>query len=212
MARILILANSKRPDGQCLAGIDLSSGEWVRPVHATGDGIPAIRCVIGRRFISVRDILELDLVRPRKIAELQRENQVIRSWRWHIVGRLGREAIRQYIDNTSPILHSIDDRVSPNMLHKMAPSDWKSLQLVEPSRLTFSRHYFTPNRWVANFTDRDGNTLSLKITDADITRRLEAGNAVSRKSLLTISLTKPWSPKPDEKPPLCYKLVAAVIE
>ena len=87
MARILILANSKRPDGQCVAGIDLESGEWVRPVPARGDGIPTNRCFVGGKFVGVRDVVEMDLTRPREIAEFQRENRVIKSWNWTIVGR-----------------------------------------------------------------------------------------------------------------------------
>jgi hypothetical protein len=30
MARIVVLANSKRPEGQCVAGIDLDTGAWIR--------------------------------------------------------------------------------------------------------------------------------------------------------------------------------------
>ncbi len=66
--------------------------------------------------------------------------------------------------------------------------------------------------WVANFQDRAGNDYSLKVTDPDVTRRLENGETISKRSLLTVSMTKPWTPNPQEKPPLCYKVVAAVIE
>ena len=76
----------------------------------------------------------------------------------------------------------------------------------------FERHYFDANRWVAHFQDAKRRPYSLKITDPVITRRLEAGQAIAKTSILTISLTKPWSHDPDERLPLCYKLVAAVID
>jgi hypothetical protein len=78
--------------------------------------------------------------------------------------------------------------------------------------VTFARHYYTPNRWVANFSDPAGNKYSLRITDPEVTRRLEAGHRISKQSLLTISLTKPWAPDQKKMRPFCYKVVAAVME
>ena len=212
MARIAILANSKRPDGQCIAGIDLATGQWVRPVTKSGDGIPATRCFVNGRFLSLRDILEVELVCPRVTPEFQRENHFIRNWNWQIKRRLKLDAVSKYVDGTTPVLHSDSDRVRPAVLESLSPSEWKSLQLVKPRNLTFARHYFDPNRWVANFRDKAGNNYSVKVTDADATRRLENGDEIGKKSLLTVSMTKPWTHDPSEKPPYCYKVVAAVIE
>lgn len=212
MARIAILANSKRPDGMCLAGIDLDTREWVRPVTRTGDGIPAMRCVVNGKMLSIRAILECDLIRPRTIAQFQCENQTIRNWDWQVKRRLKATALDQFVEDISPILHTPNDRVATSMLEAKAPSKWKSLQLVKPRHLQFGRHYYDPNRWVAEFADGDGNHYSLKITDPIITRRLEAGEKISKKCLLTVSMTKPWTHNPEERPPTCYKLVAAVIE
>ena len=212
MARIAILANSKRPDGMCLAGIDLDTRQWVRPVTKTGDGIPTVRCVVNGRMLSIRDILECDLIQPRTIAQFQCENQTIRNWDWQVKRRLKASALDQFIEDLSPILHSPNDRVTTSVLEAKTPSEWKSLQLVRPRRLAFGRHYYDPNRWVADFQDADGNHYSLKITDPVITRRLEAGEKISKECLLTVSMAKPWTHNPDERPPTCYKVVAAVVE
>ncbi len=212
MARIVILANSKRPDGQCLGGIDLETDEWVRPVTSTGDGIPVDRCIVGGKFIELRDILEVDLSRPRVVQPYQRENRLIRNWKWRVRKRLKLDAVKRYVENCTPILHSVNDRVQTQVLDRLQPNEWKSLQLVKPRRLTFGRHYYSPNRWVAHFEDRKGNCYSLKVTDPVATRRLESGETLSKTSLLTVSMTKPWTPDPAGKPPSCYKVVAAVIE
>lgn len=212
MARIAILANSKRPDGQCLGGIDLDSGEWVRPVTNSGDGIPVSRCIVDGDFLAVRDILELDLARPRQTHKYQRENRLILNWKWQAKKRLKLEAVEKYVDDVAPILHSASDRVEPAILEQLPPREWKSLQLVKPRKLTFSRHYYSPNRWVADFEDQDGNAYSLKVTDSEATRRLESGETINKKCLLTVSMTKPWTPDASMKPALCYKVVAAVIE
>lgn len=212
MVRIVLLANSKRPDGQCLGGIDLDTGEWVRPVTSTGDGIPVARCIVDGEFLAVRDILELDLARPRQPHKYQRENRLILNWKWQVKKRFKLEAVGKYLDDSTPILHSGSDQVAPAVLEQLSPKEWKSLQLVKPRKLNFSRHYYSPNRWVANFEDQDGNTYSLKVTDAEATRRLEKGEKIGKKCFLTVSMTKPWTPDANTKPALCYKVVAAVIE
>lgn len=212
MARIVVLANSKRPDGQCIGGVDLDTGKWVRPVTASGDGIPVQNCFINGKFLALRDILEVDLSQPRQIAEFQCENRTIRNWNWRVTGRMRRADVQQYIEDATPILHSTSDRVAPDDLRRLSADQWKSLQLVRPNDLEFARHYYDPHRWVAEFKDADGNYYSLKITDPEATRRLEAGQTISPNSLLTISMAKPWTHDAAERPPLCYKIAAAVIE
>lgn len=212
MTRIVILANSKRPDGQCLGGVDLENGMWIRPVTRTGDGIPTQRCFVNGKFIEIRDILDVDLFRPRQITEFQRENHIIRNWDWKISGRFKLNAINRFIDNNAPILHSGNDRVSPKVLKKLTPEEWRSLQLVKPRKLKFCRHYFDPHRWVAEFEDQKGNRYSLKVTDPIATRRLENDETISKECVLTVSMTKPWTPNAAEKEAHCYKVVAAVIE
>jgi hypothetical protein len=212
MARIVILANSKRPDGQCLGGIDLDTGDWVRPVTSTGDGIPAARCFVNGQFLAVRDILEIDLARPRQPHKYQRENRSILNWKWQVNKRLKLAAVESYVENLTPVLHSTNDRVDPAVLEQLAPNEWRSLQLVRPRNLNFGRHYWDPNRWVAHFDDLNGNSYSIKVTDPEVTLRLERGEKINKKSLLTVSMTKPWTSNEAEKPPMCYKVVAAVIE
>ncbi|HUE73266.1 MAG TPA: hypothetical protein VMP01_20480 [Pirellulaceae bacterium] len=212
MTRLVCLANSERPGGQCVAGIDLDSGEWIRPIPRDVDAIPTARCLIGGKFLTLLDIIEVDLVRPRDTPRFQRENRIIKTWDWSIVGRFRKSDLASYCDNSTPILHSTDDRVSPRVLERLSPLEWASLQLVKPRKLRFEHDYWDERRWRARLEDAAGNEYYLKITDATITRRLESGDQVSSKSLLTVSLAKPWAPRDGSKPELCYKIVAAVIE
>lgn len=209
MARIIIVANSVRYDGRCLAGIDYDTGEVVRPVPISGEGIPEWRCFVDGKFLELRDVVEMDLARPREIPKYQRENRIIRNWSWKQIGRAKLSTLERFVDNSTPVLHTVGDRVSPQQLEALAPKDWKSLQLVKPSRLSFGHHYYSEKRWVADF--RVGDYYSLKTTDPELTRLLESGKKPDKGALLTISLAKPWSHNPQEKPPMCYKVVAAVI-
>jgi hypothetical protein len=210
--RLICLATSKRPDGWCIAGIDYDTGEWLRPVPRDGDAVPDRRCLIDGRFLAPLDGIGIELAQPKDIPKYQRENRFIKNWSWCRLGRFRRVDLQQYCDETVPILHSLNDRVLPAILERLTPDRWKSLQLVMPRKLTFERDLFDQHRWRARFRDRARNEYYLKITDPVVTRRLEAGAAISANSLLTISLTKPWAPPDGSKPEHCYKLVAAVIE
>lgn len=111
-----------------------------------GAVIPAQRCVVNGKMLSIRDILECDLVRPRTIVQFQCENQTIRNWDWQVKRRLKAAAIEQFVEDTSPVLHSPSDRVATSVLEAKAPEEWQSLQLVKPTHLQFGRHYYDPRR------------------------------------------------------------------
>jgi hypothetical protein len=212
MARLVCLANSERPGGQCIAGIDLDTREWIRPVPRDLDAVPMARCIVDDKFLAPLDIIELDYLRPREPSMYQRENRIIRSWNWRIVGRFRKADLPALCDDASPILHTASDRVPPAFLDKLPPVQWSSLQLVRPRRLRFEHDHREQHRWRARFTDAAGNEYFLPITDVGTTRRLGGGVPISPNSILTVSLSKPWTPSDCSKPTLCYKLVAAVME
>ncbi len=211
MARLVCLANAQRPGGQCIAGIDLATGQWVRPVGRDADALPMYRCMIGGKPLALLDIVEIDLAPPREIHKFQRENQIIQNWNWKLVGRSSPGDLSRYCDDIAPLFHSPDDRIPPAVLEKLPPAAWSSLQLIRPRKLSFAHDHRDPSRWRARFADAAGSIYSLKLTDAIITRRLACGERISSDCLLTVSLTKPFRFDASQ-PEFCYKIVAAVIE
>jgi hypothetical protein len=209
--QLICLANSWRPGGRCLAGIDPSTGAWIRPVPPNTDAIPEPRCTEGSTALSLLDIFEVDLAPLRQPAKYQRENRVIKSWSWVRCGRASRASIEAFIEDTAPLLHNNQDRVVAAVLDRIAPSEWKSLQLVQPRNLRFERDAHQEHRWRAHFKDRAGNEYLLKLTDPIATRRLEAGEHLDPGSLLTVSLARPWDGHDHSMLRVCYKIVAAVI-
>lgn len=209
--QLICLANSPRPDGRCIAGLDRESGDWVRPVPRRGDAIPEFRCIIDGKELSLLDVVELSLVQSGEIAKYQRENRIIKDWNLAVVGRGRKSSLIAHLEHSTPVLYTSNDRVSPSLLEKLPPTEWKSLQLVQPIDLHFVRDRVTAHRWRAKFRDLAGNAYSLTVTDPKATRRLELGETIKQNSLLTVSLTKPWCPDPTSSA-YCYKLVAAVIE
>lgn len=211
MARIMLLAVSHRPVGMCLGGIDLETHEWVRPIGKCEEGIREFRCFLNGRFLRVGDILELDLLPLPKPTEFQRENWLIANWNWRATKRVPLATLVKYIEPSTPVLYSPGDRVCPGVMQALPPAEWKSLQLVEPLRLSFKPQPDKPDRWVANFFDQVGNKYSLKVTDPVANQRLNEGKTFGPRCLVTVSLTKPWTYDAEEHPAMCYKIAAAII-
>ena len=209
--RIVILANSVRPGGRCVAGICTDTGEWIRPVPRDADrAVPDVPSI---SQINLLDIVEVPLAGDRPVPpdRYQRENWFVDSWDWRIAGQCSVKDARALCESRDVVLHTDSDRVEPAVLDALSPSEWKSLQLIK-AKVEFSRDTWDRNRWRASFKDGRGNLLYLKVTDTAVSAKLDEGEDISEKCLLTISLAGPWTPPDGSQPERCYKLVAGVIE
>ncbi len=209
--QLICLANSWRPGGRCIAGIDRATGAWIRPVPPDTDAIPEARCTVGETALALLDVFNVDVAPPAETPPYQRENRVLRRWNWVVCGRVSAADLEPYIDDSAPIFHNTMDRVVGVVLDQLPSRDWKSLQLVRPRQLRFERAAHDPRRWRARFRDKANNEYLLKLTDPEATRRLEAGERISPHCLLTLSLTRPWTGNDPSGLKICYKIVAAVI-
>ena len=175
MTQIICLANSIRPDGRCIAGIDMDTGRWIRPVPRGGGGISSGRTSISGEQLSSLDVVELEISPPRFDTRFQCENREVLNWDWKVIGRMTPDDILRYCDKTAPILHSNDDRVELEVLEQLSPDQWTSLQLIRAKPVTFIRDRWERNRWRAHFADSAGNPYHLKTTDPVISEKLEKG-------------------------------------
>jgi hypothetical protein len=209
---MICMASSMREGKRCVAGIDMKTGQWIRPVPPGGGGIPNYRVFFDTRDLQPLDVVELTLNPPLGNTKYQRENRVMPAWDWKIVGQATPDQLLPWCDFTAPVLHTATDWVAPSELDKLPPAQWKSLQLVHSARTEFVPDRGGGPRWRIRFRDKAGNPYSLKITDALVCNRLSRGEKFKSDCLLTVSLTEPWAPADGAKPELCYKLVAAVVE
>ncbi|HOV12506.1 MAG TPA: hypothetical protein PLL90_12165, partial [Bacteroidales bacterium] len=176
------------------------------PISREGRAIP--NNVASR--IKLLDVVSLRLAKDRPRDRYQRENYFVESWDWEVVGSVSQRKIHKYCEDDSIVLHSHNDRVDPSYFEKIPFREWKSLQLVR-AHVAFERDYWRNNRWRASFKDGSGEKLYLKVDYPEIVEKLERGQEISSKCLLTISLAGPWTPD-NVQPERCYKLVAGVIE
>jgi hypothetical protein len=210
--QLICLANSWRPGGRCIAGIDPVTGKWIRPVPRDVDAIPETRCTVGSTALPLLSLFDVETEEPTQTPKYQRENRVLKNWNWVVKGRVAGAHLEPFVDDAAPIFHNTQDRVVAALLDPLPPAEWKSLQLVRPRNLRFERDSHDARRWRARFRDRAGSEYLLKVTDPDATRRLDAGERVGTRALLTVSLTRPWEGRDVTMLALCYKVVAAVID
>jgi len=168
-----------------VAGIEVDTGEWVRPVPSCGGAIPLWLA----SSIALLDVVDISLSSPRYDTQFQRENRVAMDWAWRVVGKVTREQVIQYCQDTSPFFFSEGDRVMPALLSQLPPQEWKSLQLVRPGNVVFEKDH--RNDWRASFRDNAGNVYCLKVKDPCASGRLDAGGNLASDCLLTLSLAEP---------------------
>ncbi|MGA2796646.1 MAG: hypothetical protein ABSE63_03595 [Thermoguttaceae bacterium] len=213
MTRLICLANSRRDGGRCVAGIDIASGLWVRPVPPRGGAIPEEKTFLSGRLFTPLDIIELELDPPAFATRFQCENRLMQNWNWRLAGRVNAGDLLKYCTWDKTVLHGPGKTVQPSDLELLPPQKWTSLQLIHSTNVTFEPDPRIPIRWQARFSlVPAGPAYCLSITDPEATLRLNKKQRIKPECLLTVSLTEPKEFKEYGKPELCYKLVAAVIE
>ena len=213
MARIICLANSYKGGGQrCVAGIDIDTGKWVRPVPQNPNrAVTAARRLIDGQEPQMLDIIEIPLEDYGPDEGCQPENRLLKPGKWKKVGRITAQDLLKYCQDDTVILHTHQDYVPPEFFTTHPKTEWRSLQLVHTSNVRFVLNPW--QKWRARFHDGTRTQLALKITDPVVLDKLRNGTNISENCIMTVSLATPWKPpdKPEE-PERCYKMVAGVVE
>lgn len=212
MARIICLANSYKHGGRCMAGIDLDTGKWVRPIpDSKSRAVTSDMRLINRREPQILDVIKIPLEDYGPDEGCQPENRLLKAGRWKKVGQITAQDLLKYCEDNTVILHNHQEYVLPSFFSKTPKSKWKSLQLVHNSNVRFCRAY-DPQKWRVRFQDGKRHVLDLKLTDPVISNKLRSGKKISKNCIMTVSLATAWSPKDSNQPERCYKMVAGVVE
>lgn len=204
--KLVILANSYREGDRCIAGIDISTGLWVRPVSPLKNmAITWNMRKINNNESGLMDIVEMSLGEQGRDLGCQPENRLLNAVPWQKVGKMTVHQISEYIEDSTVILHDHSNSIQLSHL-KIPKTEWKSLQLIKSPDVKFEFNEYL-RRWRTIFGYGDGKSLELGLTDPNIINKLNRGIRISQQCLLTISLAGPLSPYN-----YCYKLVAGVIE
>jgi hypothetical protein len=222
---ILCLANSRKRQGRCVAGIRMDGQGWVRPTgwNAEGTLYPNNYRLPDGSEAGLLDVLRIRCVKACPEPH-HPENWLIAQRAWELSARPAPpEALERLRASLAPgpeLLGSSDDRI-PYAAFQKIPAQ-ASLAVVQPDDI----------RWVLKTNARGerrtrvafrlrGVTYHLALTDVAWEQRLRdllpgshrreaAGLTPDETVFLTISLSEPFQPEPTAEAS-CYKLVAAVI-
>lgn len=136
----ICLANSRKLQGRCVAGIKTDGSGWIRPVTKTNDGsIPENRCRVASEDLDIFDVVEVEISKARS-APNQPENWVLKGTPWMLVEKLkpydALEKISSFISVKPTLFGDQSDRIDFEAL-RLRPAD-SSLTLVRPSNVSWS--------------------------------------------------------------------------
>lgn len=217
ITRIVILANSWKHHDWCLAGIDLDTGKWVRPVTGLDDGrIPQTAIKLGGYFPELLDVLEIPLDKTGPDFDFESENRTILPGLWYLREKLTPKDIETYTEQPYYVLHNKKKYVTTKEFRQKPIAKRKTLQLIHVNEFKVCdarKETKEKHNWKGLITS--GNReIDVKITDPVYVEKLNKGHKPSSHCFLTMSLSMPHKP-PDwreEEEPVCWKLIAGVIE
>lgn len=219
--RFICLANSRKLNGRCVAGIEVVDGKpagWFRPVsdHGHGEVSEADRRYKDGSDPALRDIIEV-VCKEAKPHGHQPENWLIDDhYYWVKKGRLKRSELAALAAAPGPLwghgestYNGCNDRLSP----EAAEAFGESLKLIRVDKIKLK--VFQPGLAFGNTKRRvqgrfqwGGRAYWVWVTDPIIEKaylRQDDGEYALGPHYLTISIGEPdkgW----------CYKLIAAMIE
>lgn len=219
--RIVCLANSRKLQGRCIAGIELSGTHrlgWIRPVSAREHEEVSEyerQCEDGSdpRVMDVIDV-PLLMAHPKNY---QQENWTLDpDHYWRKVRRVPRIELARLADPDSPLWvngHSTGNGENDNIPLDQAKGLTSSLRLLRVDELTLSvfkpgEAFGNPKRRVQGRFSHLGTSYRLWVTDPGYEReylKRPDGDYPLGECYLTVSLGEPHNGA-------CYKLVAAIME
>ena len=217
MTRIVVLANSWKHHDWCLAGIDLDTEKWVRPVTNLDDGrVPKTSMKLGGYFPKLLDILEIPLDSTGPDFGFESENRIILPGQWHLKGKMTQKDIEKYAKQPYYVLHNKKKYVTPGELRQKPFEKRVTLQLIRVDNFKVRdarRETADKHNWTGVILS-GGREIDVKITDPVFSKRLNSGHKPSPSCFLTMSLGMPYKPPDwDEDDELaCWKLISGVIE
>ncbi|MEH1827128.1 MAG: hypothetical protein V7L22_17460 [Nostoc sp.] len=220
LKKIICLANSWKNKERCIAGIDVDTGNWIRPVcddlYPQDGRVPNnIRLVEGREP-QLLDILEIPLAETGNNFGFESENlTIIRSGQWRLLGKATPEDVFQYCVNNPYILHNRIKYVKESYLKSLPFEQRHTLQLIYVDKLDVKSEVNNEGstKWKGTLETTSGQKLiDMVITDPEFVSQLNEGYQIKGSYLVTVSLGMPGQYIGWETENLCWKLIAGVIE
>jgi hypothetical protein len=214
MVKIICLANSKKNGDRCIAGIDIDTGRWVRPIYTNStnpkDGrIPREIRLINGEEVKLLDVIDIPLHKTGEDFGFESENFNILPGQWKKIREVSPNELYKFLDNRF-ILHNCIKYITVPFLQSLPFEQRKTIQLVYTQKLQTTR---SNDNWKGSI-DNDVNSKlkEASITDPEFINKLNSGYKPGNPCLVTVSLSMPWRPPDWEGEDPCWKLIAGVVE
>jgi hypothetical protein len=209
--QIICLANSWKHKERCIAGIDIETGVWVRPVcdrlYALDGRVPFAVRQIDRRELKLLDILEIPLADTGNDFGFECENRSVLDSSWRCLDQVQPNELLAYCDRLPYILHNSSKAVTVSFLQNLPFVQRRTLQLVHTQNFAVAK----TDKWRGTIQLASGRSLKdIPITDPVLVNQLEKGYQPCQNCFITVSLGMPLQNSNGELQ--CWKLIAGVIE
>jgi len=215
---IILLAESKKYKNLCIAGVDTSTGEWVRIVSQDSSVSHAVKIEDAiyedGSVPKLLDIIEIECM-GRKLNYYQVENYVYNpDYYWSKTGQATIKDVLKIhpLENKDYIFYNTDKRVHKDYLLGLSDKVKYSLMLIAPTNIKVHVRQWANRKDVTMSFDYRGLRYNyLSITDIDYEQRylaLEPNDyTLKNGTLLVLSLGDCY-----KKDNCHYKLVVTIIE
>ncbi|GBF79870.1 dual OB domain-containing protein [Aphanothece sacrum] len=218
LTQLICLANSWKKGERCLAGVDVTTHQWIRPIckdYPEDGRVPATIRLINEQEPALLDIIEIPLENEGNDFGFEAENYWIGEGKWRKVGQAKVSDIVCCCGYYWNILHNNNKYVTVPFLQHLPKAERRTLQLVytrDFQVIGIPRSTGITN-WKGSVITVNGQILeNVSITDPKLTERLDQGENIQGACLVTISLSMPRIPPGWEGGDPCWKLIAGVIE
>ena len=218
MSRVVIVANSHKLQGRCVAGVDLEERRLIRPVsnRLHGELMPE-ECIasspLGAVEVSPGDVVEMEL--GKQLPTSHHPEDVLRSGDWRIVDEMTPRAmvaeLSDIIAETTPLLGLVTREAPASHFVTHQPS--LSLQMVQCDAAQL--YWLDRSNWGRAPQLRvtltvQGVQEDLAITDPRVENKMIRRDSASLGScLVTVSLSEPYEKRDGTL--WCSKLIAALL-
>jgi hypothetical protein len=213
---VLCLANSKKEGERCIAGIDVRTGQWVRPVsrHTPKGEVPLRERQVNGQEPQPLDLIQMDLAHdgPAGFDYCHaKENRWIEARPWTKLSVASVKDLQRYLCNSARILHSHAKYTRPDIIGAKPLLERTTLELRKVQRIGFDQ---SGGKWKATLATAEGIELrGISVTDCVLTEQLNARTSIGQHGYAVISLGVPWVPPIEEwaEGPVGWKLLAGWI-
>ena len=177
MVKIICLANSKKNGDRCIAGIDICTGKWIRPISNLDDGrVSTNLCLIDNEELKPLDIVDIPFDNQNNGYEV--ENLTILPGTWKKIEQVLSSSLLEYSE--SEIIYSqYSQKVPKFFLDSLKLEERRSLQLIKATVSTIYKTQY--NKWEASLSISNQQLLTAKITDIVMIEYLNNGLDIRNK-------------------------------